>query len=34
MSRYLVVRGSGGMSNRLQAVVAAVPYALLSYNFV
>lgn len=30
MSRYLVVRGSGGMSNRLQAVVAAVPYALLT----
>jgi len=30
MNRYLVVRGSGGMSNRLQAVVAAVPYALLT----
>ena len=28
MSGYLVVRGSGGMSNRLQAVAAAVPYAL------
>jgi len=30
VTRYLVVRGSGGMSNRLQAVVAAVPYALLT----
>ncbi|EPR37354.1 NodZ family protein [Desulfovibrio sp. X2] len=30
MAKYIVVKGSGGMSNRLQAAAAAVPYALLT----